>query len=96
MEEMFSDYQCKPKKLIHFGSNQPIKEAVQAGLGISLLSRWAIQRELENQDLRIIPVESLPFIRQFSIITNSAFKTKALDVFIDLLKNHEMLKRIHD
>src|SRR5699024_4800316 len=41
MEEMFSEYHFKPGKLIHFGSNQPIKEAVQAGLGISLLSKWA-------------------------------------------------------
>lgn len=94
MEEMFAIYNFKPHKFLHFGSNQPIKEAVEAGLGISLLSRWAIQKELRYNDLKIIPVESLPFKRQFSIITNSLFQTKALEVFIDLLRNHEMLKNI--
>lgn len=96
MEEMFATYEFKPFKLIHFGSNQPIKEAVEAGLGISLLSRWAIQKELRHNELKIIPIESLPFKRQFSIVTNSLFQTKALEVFIDLLRNHEMLKNINE
>jgi len=92
MEEMFERFEFQPARLMQFGSNQPIKEAVEAELGISLLSRWAIQKELKHGDLKIIRIAGLPFERKFSIITNSPFQTKALEVFIDLLKHHELLQ----
>lgn len=91
MEEMFHLLGITPAKLIKFGSNQPIKEALEAGLGISLLSQWAIQKELKNGDLKMIPIKGLPFTRNFSIITNSPFQTKALEVFIEILRHHKML-----
>lgn len=91
MDEMFYLFAVEPERLIHFGGNQPIKEAIEAGLGIGLLSRWAIQKELKNGDLKIIPIQGLPFVRKFSIITNTPFQTKALEIFIQLLRNHQML-----
>jgi len=94
MDEMFAQFEFQPAKLLQFGSNHPIKEAVEAGLGISLLSRWAIQKELKYKDLKVIPIVGLPFKRKFSIITNSPFRTKALEVFIDLLRHHELLQSI--
>lgn len=92
MDEMFEQFNFRPERLMQFGSNQPIKEAVEAGLGISLLSRWAIQKELKHGELKVIQIAGLPFERKFSIITNSPFQTKALEVFIDLLRNHELLQ----
>lgn len=92
MEEMFEQFDFEPARLMQFGSNQPIKEAVKAGLGISLLSRWAIQKELEYGELRVIRIAGLPFERQFSIITNSPFQTKALEVFIAQLRSHQLLR----
>lgn len=71
--------------MITFGSTQAVKEAVGAGLVISLLSRWAVQRELRNGDLVMIPVGEMPFIRDFSIVTGSPYQTKAQRVFIVLL-----------
>src|SRR5699024_12329705 len=50
--KVFRLFELKPAKLMHFSSTQPIKESVGAGLGISLLSRWAIQKELRNGDLK--------------------------------------------
>ncbi|AXI01227.1 LysR family transcriptional regulator [Sporosarcina sp. PTS2304] len=84
-----------PSRTMKFSSTQPIKESVEAGLGISLLSQWAIQKELHYGDLAIIPVKGTPFKRNFSIVTNSPFQTKALQVFIDLLKNSEELTVLH-
>lgn len=91
IDKVFQDFEFSPNKLMNFGSTQPIKGAVEAGLGLTLLSQWAIQRELRNGDLSIIPVKGLPFTRQFSIITKTRFQTKALEVFIGLLRNHKML-----
>lgn len=90
-EKVFRLFELTPAKLMHFSSTQPIKESVEAGLGISLLSRWAIQKELRNGDLNIININGLPLSRQFSIVTKTPFQTKALEVFIYLLRNNKML-----
>lgn len=84
-ENMFYQLGLTPTNYMSFGSTQPIKESVEAGLGISLLSKWAIQKELKHGDLCILNVKGLPFFRRFSIVTKSPFKTKALEVFVALL-----------
>lgn len=86
-DKIFEQNAIDPDYTMTFGSTQAIKEAVRAGLGISLLSRWAIQTELNNGDLHMIDVEGLPFTRMFSIVTTSEFKTKAQQVFIELLNS---------
>lgn len=97
VEKVFQQLVISPKKRMNFSSTQSIKGAVEAGLGITLLSQWTIQKELENAELSIIPVSGLPFKREFSIITKSPFQTKALEVFIELLRNDESLvKYIND
>ncbi|GIO24129.1 LysR family transcriptional regulator [Oceanobacillus sp. J11TS1] len=90
-EKIFEQIGISPLKKITFGSTQSVKEAVEAGLGISILSEWAIQKELRNGDLKIIKVEGLPFVRQFSIITKSPFQTKALELFIELMHERKLL-----
>ncbi len=86
-ETFFSQSDFSPSRTMQFSSTQPIKESVEAGLGISFLSQWAIQKELQYGDLKTIPVKGTPFKRNFSIVTNSPFQTKALQVFIELLRN---------
>ncbi|WP_204667896.1 LysR substrate-binding domain-containing protein [Gracilibacillus alcaliphilus] len=87
-EKLFDESAIKPSRLMYFSSTQPIKESVAAGLGISLLSRWTIQKEIKYGDLNILPIKGLPLVRQFSIITKSPFQTKALEIFIDMLRDH--------
>ncbi|XJZ27518.1 LysR family transcriptional regulator [Bacillota bacterium Lsc_1132] len=90
-ENVFQRFEISPANIMHFSSTQPIKEAVEAGLGISLLSQWAIQKELRNGDLQILDVKGMPFARQFSIVTTSPFQTKALQVFLELLRTNKEL-----
>lgn len=94
-ETVFERHEMIPNHIISFGSTQAIKEAVKAGLGISLLSRWAIQRELQSGELKIIDVDGLPFTREFSIVTTSPFQTKAQQVFIQLLHCSEEITNLH-
>ncbi len=91
VEAVFDRHSISPVRSMQFSSTQPIKEAAEAGLGISLLSKWAVQKEIRYGDLVQLPVEGLPFIRQFSIVTSSQYQTKALKVFLELLlNNHEL------
>src|SRR5699024_9160217 len=70
-ERLFQDFKITPTKFMYFSSIQSIKESVEAGLGISLLSQWAVQKELKNGDLKVIKVKGLSLSRKFSIITKS-------------------------
>lgn len=90
-ESFFQKFNIVPKKLMEFGSTQLIKESVEAGLGISLLSNWTIQKELLLDSLKIIDIKGLPINREFSVITRTPFQTKALEVFLNLLRENTFI-----
>ncbi|WP_085521947.1 LysR family transcriptional regulator [Tuberibacillus sp. Marseille-P3662] len=85
-ERMFTETGLYPESVMAFGSTQIIKGAVEAGLGISFLSRWVIRKELELGTIQILDMEPFPFKRQFSLVTQATpFQTKAMEIFVDLL-----------
>jgi DNA-binding transcriptional LysR family regulator len=49
-------------------SNETVKHAVMAGLGLSLLSLHTIGLELQSGLLRILPVEGTPLMRTWFIV----------------------------
>jgi LysR family transcriptional regulator, low CO2-responsive transcriptional regulator len=50
------------------GNNSAIKQGVVAGLGIALISRVALDMELETRRLVILDVEGFPIVRQWRIV----------------------------
>lgn len=93
-DHFFEMHKFTPKTIMEFGSTQVIKESVEAGLGISLLSEWAIAKELTNGYIGMINVEGVPFKREFTIITRSIYFTKALNTFIETLKEYLKLQSL--
>ncbi|WP_342513474.1 LysR family transcriptional regulator [Sporosarcina sp. FSL K6-1522] len=93
-ERIFHAMSIAPNDIMEFGSTQLIKESVESGLGITFLSQFAIRREVSMGRLKIVPVKGAPYKRKFSIILRTSFKTKALEVFINLLKEHHTLSTI--
>lgn len=51
-----------------YNNAESIKNAVSKGLGISVMSWMAVQKEAERKELAIIAVEGVTFKRQFSLI----------------------------
>lgn len=85
---MFARFHLTPQNIMEFGSTQIIKESVEAGLGVSLLSQRVIHKELTLQKLQILKFKGFPVLRHFFLITpSSEFQTKASEVFINLLRN---------
>lgn len=62
-------------EVAQFGSNEAVKEAVKAGVGISILSRWAITEELERGTLVALRLADIAGDRLFYLVTR---KNKAL------------------
>lgn len=88
VEGMFAKFQFFPKKIMEFGSTQIIKESVEAGLGISLLSQRVIHKEMSLRKLHILEIQGFPIIRNFYLITPlSEFQTKATELFFHILRN---------
>jgi DNA-binding transcriptional LysR family regulator len=49
-------------------TNEALKQAVQAGLGLGVVSAQTIELELETQRLVVLPVETFPIIRQWFVV----------------------------
>lgn len=57
-----------PKFSLELGSTEAIKKAVEAGLGISCISKRAIQREVEYKKLAIVKIKDIKIIRKLNLI----------------------------
>ena len=96
VENLFSKFEFHPHNIMEFGSTQIIKESVEAGLGITLLSYWAIRKELSLGTLKILKLNGTPFSRKFFLITQATqFKTKATEIFLDILRKNEILSTLN-
>jgi DNA-binding transcriptional LysR family regulator len=54
---------------LQFGSNQSVKLAAVAGLGVAFVSRWSVRLEVAAGILRILPLRDLKLVRRFSWAT---------------------------
>jgi DNA-binding transcriptional LysR family regulator len=56
------------------GSNETVKQAVMAGLGISLLSLHALELELRAREISLLDVIGTPLLRNWHIVHMNAKK----------------------
>jgi len=59
------------KKVMDLDSTEAIKSAVEAGLGIGFVSRWAISKEVELGVLNVAQVDGVTVRRRFSLISRT-------------------------
>jgi DNA-binding transcriptional LysR family regulator len=69
------------------GSDSAIKQAVMAGLGVSILSRQAIDLELAAGRLAILPVDGLPLPREWFLVEPSDAVSPATQAFSRYLRD---------
>lgn len=82
MEKALQQLSFEPRKQIVLGSTQAIKEAVEAGLGISCLSKWTLRRELQLGSLKPLRLKGSNVIRGFyTILYKGKFESKATSEF---------------
>ena len=58
----------RPHIKFEIGSNETIKQAVMAGLGLSLISAHTIEAEVNAGRLAVLDVKGLPIIRQWFLV----------------------------
>lgn len=75
-------------EVAQFGSNEAVKEAIKAGVGISMLSKRSVNEELERGALVARTLDDIFFERPFYLVTrkNKAL-TPAASVFVERLRS---------
>lgn len=68
MEQLFADTELQPTIGMEMSSNETIKQAVIAGLGIAFISAHTVATELEDGRLVMLDVAGLPVVRQWFVV----------------------------
>jgi molybdate transport repressor ModE-like protein len=69
MEQLFESAGVRPKIGMAMSSNETIKQAVIAGLGIAFISAHTVATELDERRLVTLDVEGLPVVRQWFVLS---------------------------
>jgi len=68
MEDFFRDHHFTPRISMEMSSNETIKQAVMAGMGISFLSLHTLGLELRNGLLQVVEIEGTPIMRTWNLV----------------------------
>lgn len=68
MERFFADQGIKLTTGTEMSTNEAIKQAVQAGMGLGILSLHTVSLELETGRLTVLDVQNFPILRNWYVI----------------------------
>ena len=91
IERFFETHNLKINKKLELTSNEAVKQAVLAGLGVSIMPLIGLKNELLNNDLQIIPLKGLPLKTNWNLIWH---KQKSLSpvakAYLDFIKENKI------
>ena len=68
IERFFGENDITPSGSIEMTSNEAIKQSVQAGLGLGIVSAHTVEMEIEVGRLVILKIESFPIMRRWYLV----------------------------
>lgn len=91
MERFFESFNLKITNKLELTSNEAVKQAVLAGLGVSIMPLIGLKNELLNNELQIIPLKGLPLKTNWNLIWH---KQKSLSpvakAFLEFVKENKL------
>ena len=86
MERFFAERGFEAKIGNEMSSNETIKQAVMAGMGLALISRHTIGLELATHRLAVLDVVGLPLMRRWYVVRRGGrFVSPAAAAFVDFV-----------
>ncbi|OGW25805.1 MAG: hypothetical protein A2X59_12815 [Nitrospirae bacterium GWC2_42_7] len=96
IEKFFAKHGISPNEMkisMVLGSTEAIKSAVENGLGISMLSRWAVRKESKYGTLNLIRIKEEKMLREFSLVVNkNTVSSHSVEEFLLYLKSYHFEK----
>jgi DNA-binding transcriptional LysR family regulator len=87
-EKLAEEGVIKLNVVMELGNSSAIKTAVQAGLGVSMLSRRAINAQLKTGIIKQIPIKDVSLKRDFYLITVAErYASPASTKFMEMLRD---------
>jgi LysR family transcriptional regulator, low CO2-responsive transcriptional regulator len=71
MDRYFADHEVKVRQVMEADSNETIKQAVMAGIGLGFLSLQTVRPELAAGRIAVLDVFGLPLRRQWYVVHSS-------------------------
>lgn len=96
MENFFKEQKIQITTGMEVSSDEAIKQSVQAGLGLGLMSRDSVEMELKLGKLVILNVEKMPIMRHWYVMHRKGKRLSVItQAFKDFLLNEaaELLKK---
>ncbi|KAF0145414.1 MAG: LysR family transcriptional regulator [Nitrospirae bacterium] len=92
IEKYLGKYKITPQDMMTslvLGSTEAIKESVEGTMGIAIVSRWAIRKEMRYGTLKPLSFKEEKMLREFSMIfQKNAISSHAVDEFLSYLKSY--------
>lgn len=90
MEQFLSSKDLSTRKTMELTSNEALKQAVIAGLGLSIMPLIGIKNELKNGDLQIIPFKGLPIVTNWNLVWQKSKKLSPTAVaYLDFIRTEK-------
>ncbi len=96
MEQFLSKKKIDPRKKMELTSNEAVKQAVKAGLGVSIMPIIGIRSDLRSGELQILKAEGFPIKTKWRLIWLKGRNLSAVaEAYVSFLKKNkqEILKR---
>lgn len=90
MEDYIKKQGIQSQMKLQLTSNEAVKQAVIAGLGLSIMPLIGLKNELENKTIQIIPVKNLPVITNWTLIWIKGKKLSPTAIaFLDFVREEK-------
>ena len=87
-EEVLHELGVEPSRVVSLGSTQSIKEGVEAGMGLAILSKWCVRKEIRLGTLKPLRLPHFRFTRDLSVLEHtSRSQTRAVSEFAELVRS---------
>lgn len=89
MQQFFGEHRFEPRIAMELSSNETIKQAVMAGLGLSFLSLHTVGLEVRSGLIHVLDVEDTPVMRMWNVVhLQSKLLSPAAEAFRYFILEH--------
>ncbi len=87
MDQYMHQHRIPVKRTLQLVSNEAVKQAVNAGLGFSIMPLIGLRHELLHEEMVMIPTKDLPIITTWRVVYNKGKRlTPAAEAFLSYLQ----------
>jgi len=88
-EEIFARHGLQPRVRMELSTNEAIRQAILAGLGISIMSRYTLELGVEQDQLVTLDVEGFPLERHWYFVYPIGKQLPVVaQAFMDFTRQH--------